>query len=292
MIPMNSHCFQCLVNRTLDKARPLGDDDTVTAFSRELLKLYAGMPDTVSSSYAGPDTAALMQKYFGLDPDHLHSEKEASNRFVMERLDSIRSRVEATADPVFSALQFSVLGNYLDFAALQGKVSFDDLDRMLEDALTMPLDRDTYRAFREDLAKGRRLLYITDNAGEIGFDRILAEQLQKAFPHLQITFCVRGGPVHNDATREDAAVMGIGFSVIDSGSTVAGTPIDLLGREAWDALNSADVVIAKGMGNIETMYGCGYPVYYAFLIKCQRLVQFFDKPLMTPMFVRDTGNRL
>jgi len=287
MISMNSHCFQCLVTRTLDKARLLGDDNTVTAFSRELLKLYANMPDTVSSSYAGPDTAALMQKYFGLDPDHLHREKQESNRFVLERLESIRSRVENAPDPVYAALQFSVLGNYLDFAALHGKVSFDDLDKMLQDALNMPLDTETYRSFREDLAWGKTLLYITDNAGEIGFDRVLAEQIAKAYPHIQITFCVRGGPVHNDATREDAAVMGIAFPVIDSGSTIAGIPVDLLTGEAKAALETSDVVIAKGMGNIETMYGCGHNVYYAFLIKCQRLVQFFDKPLMTPMFVKD-----
>jgi uncharacterized protein with ATP-grasp and redox domains len=158
---------------------------------------------------------------------------------------------------------------------------------MLEDALDMPLDKETYRSFREDLTRGSTLLYITDNAGEIGFDRILAEEIAKAFPHVQITFCVRGGPVHNDATREDAAVMGIPFPVIDSGSTIAGTPVELLTGEAKTALETSDVIIAKGMGNIETMYGCGYNVYYAFLIKCQRLVQFFDKPLMTPMFVKD-----
>lgn len=287
MISMNAHCFQCLVTRTLDRARPLGDDETVTAFSRELLKLYANMPDTVSSSYACPDTAALMYKYFGLDPDYLREEKAESNRFVLERLDDIRSRVAETADPVYSALQFSVLGNYLDFAALHGKVSFDDLDKMLDDALNMPLDKEVYRSFREDLAKGKKLLYLTDNAGEIGFDRIFAEEIQKAYPHLEITFCVRGGPVHNDATREDAAVMGIPFPVIDNGSTVAGTPVDLMSPESKAALETADVVLAKGMGNIETMFGCGYNVYYAFLVKCARLVQFFDKPMMTPMFVRD-----
>ena len=287
MITMNAHCFQCLVTRTLDRARPLGDDDTVTAFSRELLKLYANMPDTVSSSYACPDTAALMLKYFGLDPDYLREEKAESNRFVLERLDSIRSRVEATADPVYSALQFSILGNYLDFAALHGKVSFDDLDKMLDEALDMPLDKEVYAQFRSDLQNGKTLLYITDNAGEIGFDRIMAEQIAKAFPHLQITFCVRGGPVHNDATREDAAVMGIQFPIVDNGTTVAGTPIDLMSEESKSALETADVILAKGMGNIETMFGCGYNVYYAFLIKCARLVQFFDKPMMTPMFVRD-----
>ena len=287
MISMNSHCFQCLVKRNLDKVRNLADDATVTAFSRDLLRLYADMPETLSSSYSGPDTAALMQKYFGLDPDHLREEKAESNRFVLERLESIRSRVENAPDPVYAALQFSVLGNYLDFAALQGNVRFEDLDQMLEDALNMPLDTETYRSFREDLARGKTLLYITDNAGEIGFDRVFAEQIVKAYPHIQITFCVRGGPVHNDATREDAAVMGIAFPVIDSGSTIAGIPVDLLTGEAKAALETSDVVIAKGMGNIETMYGCGYNVYYAFLVKCKLFMERFEKPLMTPMLVAE-----
>jgi len=47
------------------------------------------------------------------------------------------------------------------------------------------------------------------------------------------------------------------------------------------------VIIAKGMGNTETFYGCGYNIYYAFLVKCQRFVQQFGKPLMTPMLVRE-----
>jgi uncharacterized protein with ATP-grasp and redox domains len=68
---------------------------------------------------------------------------------------------------------------------------------------------------------------------------------------------------------------------------IAGTAIHMLGEEALHALQNADVVIAKGMGNTETMYGCGYNVYYAFLVKCARLSSYFDKPLMTPMLVHD-----
>ena len=286
-IPMNSICFQCHMNRSLERARALGDEEAVTRFARELLKLYTDLPEDASSPYIGPQVAKLMQEIFGQDPDHMRPEKEASNRFVMERLDSIRAKVENTPDPVFSALQFSVLGNYLDFAALQGKVSFDALDEMLDSALEMNLDKDCYHSLQKDLSKGGSLLYLTDNAGEIGFDRILAEQIQKAYPQVKITFCVRGGPVHNDATREDAGVVGLRFPVIDSGNSIGGTQIELLSPEAKGTLDRADIVIAKGMGNIETMYGCGYNVYYAFLVKCERVLRFFDKPMMTPMLVRE-----
>jgi uncharacterized protein with ATP-grasp and redox domains len=68
---------------------------------------------------------------------------------------------------------------------------------------------------------------------------------------------------------------------------IAGTELRLLGSEAKAALETADVIIAKGMGNVETAYGCGYNIYYAFLVKCQMFADRFDKPLMTPMLVRE-----
>ena len=286
-IPMDAYCIECHMRRNLETARKLGDNETVTQFAKELMKLYLALPEDRSSPELGPYTSELFCKLFGVEWDRRKQEKIDSNRFVLERLDTIRGRVEGAPEPLYAALQFSILGNYLDFAALQGKVSFEQLDQMLDEALEMNLDRHYYEKLRQDLQKGKKLLLLTDNAGEIGFDRILAEQIQKDYPQLEITFCVRGMPIHNDATREDAQVMGITFPVIDSGSAVGGTVIEQLSVVAKAALDSADVIIAKGMGNTETMYPCGYNVYYAFLIKCQRVVDFFQKPMMTPMLIRD-----
>ena len=125
----------------------------------------------------------------------------------------------------------------------------------------------------------------------IGFDRIFAEAIAKIHPNLEITFCVRGGPTLNDATREDAAAVGIPFRVIDNGNLVPGTQLDLLSAEAKQAVETADVILAKGMANVETMLGCGYNIYYAFLVKCQRFVNLFGKPLMTPMLVGEYKER-
>jgi len=131
---------------------------------------------------------------------------------------------------------------------------------------------------------------VTDNAGEIVFDRLLAETLQEKYPHLEITFLVRGANVANDATRADAETAGITFPVIDSGNAIGGTSIKHICQEAKDALYSADVVLSKGMGNTESLYGCGCNVYYAFLVKCARLAEFFEAPLMKPLFVREKVN--
>lgn len=284
---MNATCLACHFGKNLETAASLGDEKTAIAFARELMQMYLDAPDEVASPYFGPGVSDLFQKYYGLGEDRYIQEKLDSNRFVMERFDAIQSRVQAQKDPVYAGLQFSILGNYLDFSALQGKVSFEKLDEMLDMGLAMELDRDCYARLCEQLENAKELLYLTDNAGEIAFDRIFAEEIQKKYPQLRITFCVRGGPALNDALREDAEAVGISFPVIDNGTRIGGTELSQISREAMDAFMGADVIIAKGMGNNETLYGCGYNVYYAFLVKCQMFVERFGKPLMTPMLVAE-----
>jgi uncharacterized protein with ATP-grasp and redox domains len=182
-------------------------------------------------------------------------------------------------------LQFAVLGNYIDFSALQGQVSFEKLEEMLNSALEMDLDRACYETLCRDLQRAKKLLYVTDNAGEIGFDKLCAQAIAQAYPQLSITFCVRGAPALNDATRADAQVVGVPFPVIDNGNRVPGTDLEQLSQEARQAFDEADVILAKGMANVETMYGRGYNLYFAFLVKCQMFAEVFGKPLMSPMLV-------
>ena len=286
-IALDSECFQCHLRRNLETARKLGSEEQATAFAKDLMKLYLMAPADASSPWLAPATSDLFRLHYGVPEDRFREEKEISNRFVLERIHKIRERVETAADPLLAALQFAILGNYIDFSSLQGQVSFEQLDSMLDRAGEMTPVGNGLEELRNDLEKGRKLLYLTDNAGEIGFDRIFAEVIREQYPDLQITFCVRGGPAMNDALQADAELMEIPFPVIDNGNRVAGTQIDQLSVEAKEALEEADVIIAKGQGNIETMYGCGYNVYYAFLVKCARFVRVFGQPKLTPMLVRE-----
>ena len=286
---VSTECLQCHLSRSLDTARKLGSEEKALAFAKELMRLMVDAPEDMTSPGLVPGTTALLQKYYGLDPDRFREEKEFSNRFILERLDGIQTRIRQQADPLLAALQYAVMGNYIDFSALYGKVSFDQLDGLLDQALDMQLDMDCYRRLREELEKGRKLLYITDNAGEICFDRLLGEEIARHYPHLAITYCVRGFPVNNDATREDAELVGIPFPLIDNGDNVAGMEMKRVSAQARQAMEEADVILSKGMGNTETLYGSGYPVFYAFLIKCERFVRVFQKPMLTPMLVREPG---
>ena len=284
---MDSYCLMCYLGRNIELVRPLGTEEQTTVFAKEIMKLYLSAPEGVTANWFGPAVSDLLHEMYGLDIDRFRQEKEESNRFVLERMDTIRDMVRSAPDPLLAGLQFAILGNYLDFAALRDQVSFDKLDDMLRQALEMELDPQMVESLRSDLAKRKTLLYITDNAGEIGFDRVFAEEIARIYPQLEITFCVRGAVTNNDATREDAAAVGIPFRIIDNGDRVAGTQLDQLSDEARTALETSDIILAKGMANTETMYGCGHNVYYAFLIKCQRFVDRFGKPMFTAMLVKE-----
>ena len=219
-ISIDTYCLQCLLRRNIALAQTLGTEEQAMAFAKEIMKLYLAAPEGVSSPWFGPQIADLLHDMYGLDYDRFR---------------------QAAKDPVLAGLQFAILGNYLDFSALQGQVSFEKLEEMLDKTLEMELDEQVYAYFCRDLRRGGKLVYLTDNAGEIGFDRVLAEAIAAAYPDIAITFCVRGAIAQNDATREDAAAM----------------------------------------------LGCGYNVYYAFLVKCQRFVTRFGKPMFTPMLVKE-----
>ena len=282
-LPVDSYCIQCYLRRNAELVRPLGDEAKTTAFLKKIMQMYLSAPEDVPAPWFGPQVADLLHEMYGLEIDRYRQEKLDSNRFVLERMEDIRRRVNQAEDPILAGLQFAILGNYLDFSALQGDVSYAQLDSMLAGAKDIDVTGPVLDSFRRDLARGRRLLYLTDNAGEIGFDRVFAEAIHQAYPQLEITFCVRGAVTQNDATREDAAAVGLPFPVIDNGNRIAA-----LSPQAKEAMDQADVILAKGMGNIETMLGCGYNVYYAFLIKCPRFVQLFGKPMFTPMLLRDS----
>ena len=286
-IGMNTDCILCHLRKNVDTARGLGTQEQLDAFTKGLLELYLQVPENTSTVWVGPGTEKLYRRIYGAAEDRFAEEKAFSNRFVMERLDQIRASVEAAEDPVYAGLQHAILGNYIDFSALQGQVSFEKLEQMLVQAEKMDLNRQVYEKLCHDLEQGGKLLYITDNAGEIGFDRICAEQIAKRYPQMQITFCVRGDYALNDATREDAAAVGIPFPVIDNGNAAPGTLLPLLGEEAKQAMEAADVIIAKGMANTETLLDSGYNIYYAFLVKCIRFEERFGKPKLTPMLVRE-----
>ena len=145
-------------------------------------------------------------------------------------------------------------------------------------------------AYLEDeLAQAKTLLYITDNCGEIVLDKIFIEELQNKYKNLQITAMVRGGIASNDATMEDAEEIGLTnvVPVIGNGAAIMGTVKEQLSEEAKEKIQNADVIIAKGMGNFESMYQEEMNPYYLLLCKCELYKETFGVEMFQPIFCKE-----
>lgn len=284
----DAQCIACLVKRQAKRADAQHDPENAYRYMRDVMQILLDAPEGVAAPYMTPKFEESFGRYWP-DAAQYEAEKKLSNENMLPRLPEMRRIVEAAEDPLLMALKFTQTGNYIDFGALAGNVDMDLLDRMIADTPNNEIDPVEYGHFVEDLSKARKLLYIADNAGEIVADRVMVEQLLARYPSLGITFAVRGGPALNDATREDAAAVGLDklVKLVDNGSCISGTELNYLGDEMKAALEQADIVLSKGQANFETMITCGYNVYYVFLCKCERFTRMFQVPMLKGMFLNE-----
>ena len=132
-------------------------------------------------------------------------------------------------------------------------------------------------------------LLVADNCGEIVLDKLFLTELRRRFPKLDISVMVRGSEVLNDATMEDAEYVGLPQTarVISSGSAAAGTIYSMLSAEARQALDGADIILAKGQGNYESLSHQGRHIFCSFLCKCELFTERFSVPPLTGMLVEE-----
>jgi len=163
----------------------------------------------------------------------------------------LKETILTSNDPFMASLKTAVVGNVIDLAA---EVSFD-LHDAISSVFTTPFGHDDSEAFRHALKSADTLLYIGDNAGEHIFDALTIESLQKLYPHLSVTYMVRGNPIINDVTLSEAYEAGIEkiCSVMDSGVPTPGFVYELASQEAKILFDTADIILAKGMGNYECL---------------------------------------
>lgn len=154
---------------------------------------------------------------------------------------------------------------------------------------TKTISDDEYLYFKKDLEQAKHLVYLTDNCGEIVLDKLFIQCLKETYPDLKITVIVRGKDVINDATLVDAAEVGMTNIVtcISNGNGAPGTVLKLLSEEARKLLADADLVISKGQGNFESLYGEGINPYFIFLCKCELFVRRFKLQQYESVFIKE-----
>ncbi len=281
-------CMECIIKsagRNFDKYSK--DEKLKAEFMKKVYYLIGSVDKTRSSPYITKYVNDMLKDYFSF-VDEFEHEKEVFNKLGLSIEKEIIMKIEKDADSLLSGLKYAMVGNFIDFGALDD-VNPEKFLELVEEAGHQELDMKEYSVFKKDLESANSLVYLLDNAGEIVFDKIFIEIIKKIYPNLNITCIVRGNPVLNDVTLKDAKEVNLDklVTVIDNGSDIPGTQLDMINDVSEKAIEEADLIISKGQGNFETLCGSGLNIYYIFLCKCEAFVKKFKVPQFTGMFINE-----
>ncbi len=267
-------CIPCLYNQALTASRTAGCSEKTQL---EILHAVAGilpdLPLTDPPTKNAVPVYRLVEDLSG-NPDPFREEKQANNTAALSIYPDLKTRVKSAADPLLTGIEIAISGNIIDYAVAShinlkqeiGKIlAMEDSAIKREESRLFAIDK-----FRRALEKAEKIVYIGDNAGEIVFDRVLAETLVEIYPEKDLTYAVRGRPIINDVTLEDARQVGMMSvcPVVSSGSPAPGAVPELCSPEFQTMLKEADLIISKGQGNYESLSGTGLPVFFLLRVKC------------------------
>lgn len=284
---LRSDCMFCILEKQIRKLPENITESKKVEFLQRIFRVFAEAPKEAGAPVLVRDIDNIKKEMFQTENEY-GGIKEHFNQVMMGYEEMVRRKIREDGEPLKAALQFALVGNYIDFGAMKN-VDESQLEKLIFHADRYAFEETEYRQLKEDLTKGKTLLYITDNCGEIVMDKLCMQTIKELYPQIEIAVLVRGLPVLNDATREDALQVGLDreFRICGSGSGIAGTCIGELSDEAMELFRTADVMIAKGQGNFESLRYCGKNIYYLFLCKCDMFARQFQVPKLTGMLVND-----
>lgn len=254
-------CIPCFFKQALFAARAaVNDDETIKAVLDRVGDLVSDIPLENSPPETGREVYRIVREVTRVD-DPFAGLKTDSIRTALALYPQLKQQVEASIDPIETAVRLAIAGNVIDFGA--------NPDFQLEEEIHAILRSEPvvnhYQVFKKKLGAAQEILYIGDNAGETVFDKILIEAMARP-----VTYVVRGRPIINDATMEDAIKSGLDevASIVSSGWDGPGVSLKS-GSEAFlRHYKSADLIISKGQGNYETLSSEQRPIFYLLKAKC------------------------
>ena len=284
---INEYCKDCQIRRNMNKYPATASADEIAEYQRAVRNIIAHC-DGLSTPQISELMTALRCERFGPAKD-FSAIKRHFNSLMLDLLPYMQQQVAGADDPLRMAVQLSMVGNFIDFGVLE-EVNDQELRSKLDAAKDIAIAPEMLQHFRREVEKARRLVLFTDNCGEIVTDKLLISVLRSINPQLFVTVIVRGKPVVNDATMEDARQTGmsdVAQSVIGNGAGMPGNVIGAISSEAMDEIRKADVLVSKGQGNYEGLSDCGLNVFYLFLCKCDAFMQRFNVPQFTGVMTRE-----
>jgi uncharacterized protein with ATP-grasp and redox domains len=248
---LNLDCIPCFQRQALQAVRFISDDEELhDKVLREVTKKLLESDWNLTPPELAHEVHRIVKSVTN-EKDPYKEVKKESNDLVLKMYPALKAKVEKSNDPIRTAVRLAIAGNIIDFGPLQGF----NLEEAIREVLKRKFAIDDYEKLKEILKDAETLLFFADNAGEIGFDKLLVETLLKAKSFDKISFVVKGGPIINDATLEDAVYMGlcdlpnVDFLKLSNGEAGTGPERNSRAVKRW--IRKHDLVISKGQGNYE-----------------------------------------
>lgn len=266
-------CIPCLARQAVEIAEEMTSD---TQIQEQIISASIAELGKFCFDEMAPEIAHRMHSHAkrltGIR-DPYQALKAGYNTTAMTIAQMLRDekRIEGSEDPFDTACRVAIAGNIIDFS-VGLDLEAGDILKSVEDSLIKPLYGVGSKALQEAIASAHSILYLADNSGEIVFDRFLIEQM----PLEKVTLVVKGGPIVNDATLEDAVSTGLTelVKVIDNGHDAQGTILSKCSEAFLEAFEQADLIISKGQANFETLNEVeGKQIFFLMRAKCQSVAK-------------------
>ena len=258
-------CIPCFLRQALEAVKMSTNNDAIREKAlREVVTYLSQVRWTTNIPRIGTEVHRIVKKVTG-NFDPYKQLKNKYNKLAAQLYPKLEFMVKNSSDPLFTALKIAIAGNAIDF----GPKAEINLEKEVKNALTNELAINHIESFRHELKPETDLLYLADNSGETFFDRILLEELTKF--KTRIVYVVKGGPILNDATIDDAKIAQIDkiADVISTGTDCAGIIFDECSEEFIEAFKKSSIVISKGQGNYESLNEVkDKKIFFLLKVKC------------------------
>lgn len=275
-------CISCILNRGYLQIQEATNDKSLQfkTLSAILSFLAEEFKPTANPAYLGTKRDRLIREITG-DPDPYKQKKQLSNQKALEVLPVAQSIVSKETSPELrfrKACLSAIVGNIIEFDLPDNPFKFVDLEKLIQQSES-DLAIDEIPQIFNKAKNAKSVLYLTDNAGEIALDKLLVQELKNLGAH--VTVAVKAGPILNDATLEDAKIVGmdkVADVVMSTGSDSVGLFPEECSEDFLKLYRSVDFVVAKGMGHAETLTELELPVLHALLLrsKCCTVANHFN----------------
>ena len=283
---LNPECISCLLNKHLSSAPDEFSKAKKVEYMQGILKIISNA-DIYTSAPVIVEQINKFKESFGISID-FSDIKSYYNCFMLSMESRIEDEIENSSDPLKTAVRYAMAGNYIDFGAMAG-VDEQKLNEILNNAKNIEINEQEFTTFKNEVVLSKKIVYLTDNCGEIVLDKLLIKQILKLNNKVNVNVIVRGEPILNDCTIEDAVQVGLDdlVSITGNGTAIAGTCLERISEKAKKLIDESDLIISKGQGNFETLHHSGKNIYYLFLCKCKMFSQRFGVDTFTGMFINE-----